>query len=287
MLLNVNGFLTDEEMLGRARKRVLLDVDPGFGQMWQELGLHGMFRGHDDYVTLGRNIGRPDCAIPTCGLRWITMPLPVVLDHWPVYRAPPDAAFTSIASWRAPFGPIEYRGKVYGLRAHEFRKFARLPRLSNETFRLALRIHPDEVADLGLLAEGGWSLVDPLVVAGDPWAYRAFIQGSKAEFMVARSMYVETNSGWFSDRGIAYLASGKPVVAQDTGLRRLYPVGEGLLTFSTPAEALSAVDEVSRDYRRHARAARAIAEEYFDSDKVLGRLLGEVGIGKADRGRGR
>jgi glycosyltransferase involved in cell wall biosynthesis len=228
-------------------------------------------------VTIGENIGQPDCTIPSCGLQWMTTPQPVVLDYWPV-QTPGGKSFTSIASWRGPFGPIEYRGKTYGLRAHEFRRFASLPRISEQSFELALDIHAADVKDITLLTENGWSLVEPSTVVGDPGSYQTYIQNSKAEFMVAKNMYVQTRGGWFSDRSICYLASGKPVLAQDTGLRQLYPTGEGLLIFSTLEEALAGVEEICRNYHRHARAARALAEEYFDSDKVLTRLLNKLDI---------
>jgi len=277
-LLNVMGFLADEEILSCAPKRVFLDIDPGFGQMWHALGLHDPFHGHDAFVTIGENIGQPGCDIPTCGLDWITTRQPIVLDYWPSQRNGDNGqVFTSIASWRGAFGPLEYQGRKYGLRVHEFRKFACLPRVSQHPFQVALDIHPVEVNDIALLTDNSWSLVDPKVIAGDPWAYQTYIQNSKAEFMVAKNMYVETNSGWFSDRSICYLASGKPVLAQDTGIKHLYPTGEGLLTFATMNEAVSGAEEISQDYARHSRAARNIAEEYFDSDKVLSRLLGKLG----------
>jgi hypothetical protein len=275
-LLNVMGYLGDAEILARARRRVFLDIDPGFGQMWRELGLCDVFKGHDAFVTIGENIGRPDCSIPVCGLRWITSPQPVVLEHWPAAEG--GDGFTSVASWRGLFGPVDYEGKTYGLRVHEFRKFARLPRRTGQPFRLALNIHPAEKKDLAMLAENGWRLVDPAEAAGDPWRYQGFIHSSRAEFMTAKNMYVAANCGWFSDRSICYLASGKPVLAQDTGIRRLYPTDEGLLTFSTLEEAAAGVEAINRDYSRHARAARRIAEEYFDSDKVLTRMLSKLGV---------
>jgi hypothetical protein len=278
LLVNIMGFFTDEEILSCAPRRVFLDIDPGFGQIWRALGLADLFYGHDDYVTIGENLGQHGCSIPTCGLEWVTTPQPVVLDRWPPMEGASGERFTSIATWRGPYGPLEYRGKTYGLRVHEFRKFAQLPRLSGGSFQLALDIHPDEVNDLALLEANGWSLVDPSVVAGDPWAYQAYIQGSKAEFMVAKNMYVQAKSGWVSDRSICYLASGKPVLAQDTGLQGLYPTGEGLLTFTTLDEALASVEEISRNYTRHTRAARVLAEDYFDSDKVLSRLLSKLSI---------
>lgn len=277
-LLNVMGFLDDEELLARVPRRVFLDIDPGFGQMWRDLGLHDPFRGHDTLVTIGENIGRPDCAIPTGGLTWIATRQPVVLDFWPAREPAGAGRFTSIGAWRGPYGPVTYRGETYGLRVHEFRKFAPLPRLSGQPFELALDIHPAETDDLALLAGQGWALVDPAVAAADPWVYREYVQRSKAEFMVAKNMYVRARSGWFSDRSICYLASGRPVLAQDTGIGRLYPTGAGLLTFTTLEEALAGVEAVTRDYARHARAARAIAEEYFDAEIVLGRLLRRLGL---------
>lgn len=271
-LINVMGFLKDEEILDLAPTRVFLDIDPGFGQMWQALGQHQTFRGHDAYVTIGENIGRPDCGIPTCGLGWITTKQPIVLDEWTVVDSLPGAPITSIASWRGAYGPVTHEGITYGLRVHEFRKFAPLPRATASRFEIALDIHPADVTDIDLLTTNGWSLVEPREAAGDPWRYRKYISRSAAEVMIAKSMYVQTRSGWFSDRSICYLASGRPVLAQDTGLRAVLPIGEGLLTFTTLEEAAECSREILRDHPRHARAARHLAEEYFDSSKVLGAL---------------
>ncbi len=153
-----------------------------------------------------------------------------------------------------------------------------LPRLTGIPFELALDIHPAETNDLALLSAKGWSLVDPRAVACDPFAYRSYIGGSLAEFCVAKDLYVRSCAGWISDRSLCYLASGKPVLAQETGFSRHYPTGEGLLTFTTLEDAVMGVEEIARRPGRHARAARALAEEYFDSDKVLGRLLQELGM---------
>jgi hypothetical protein len=276
-LFNVMGFLADAEILDAAPHRVYFDIDPGFPHMWQALGLYKFFEGHDTYVTIGENIGRDDCTIPTCGLPWITTAQPIVLEQWPIV---PERGkyFTSIGAWRGPYAPVEYEGRTYGLRVHEFRKFITLPRLTSRPFQVALDIHPAEVKDLALLQENDWSLVDPVTVARDPQAYQEFIRGSRAEFLVAKNMYVQSKSGWFSDRSICYLASGKPVLAQDTGIRRLYPTGEGLICYSTLDEAKAGVEELDRNYARHAKAARALAEEYFASDKVLRRLLAKLGV---------
>jgi hypothetical protein len=278
LLLNAMGFLRDDELLRRARHRVFLDIDPGFPQMWKELKLADPFAGHDQFVTIALNMGKPDCPIPTCGLDWIRTVQPIVLEHWPVTAAPKGAPFTSIATWRGAYGPIEYGGRVFGLRAHELRTFAHVPKATGVPFCLALDIHPADAKDEQLLRDNGWSILPPIEVAADPWAYRRFIQVSRAEFMTAKNMYVQTRGGWFSDRSICYLASGRPVVAQDTGLGEHFPAGQGLLLFSDADDAVEAVHRVVRDYDAHARAARALAETHFDSDNVLTRLIERLNL---------
>lgn len=279
LVINVMGFFDDADLLAAAPRRVFLDIDPGFPQMWRELGLADVFRGHDDFVTIGLNVGRPDCDVPTCGLNWVTTPQPIVLEHWPVREPNPGGPVTSVCTWRGDWGGVEFRGRNYGLRVHEFRKFVGLPRSApGHAFELAVDIHPDEAKDVALLDANGWRRIDPDAAAADPDAYQRYIAGSAAEFMVAKNMYVETRGGWFSDRSICYLASGRPVVAQDTGLAGHFPTGGGLVTFPTPDEAAGAVREVFGDYTRHAAAARALAEESFDSDKVLRRLLDKLGV---------
>jgi hypothetical protein len=278
LFVNIMGFVTDDDLLARAPTRLFLDIDPGYGQMWHALGLANVFRGHDLYATIGRRIGEPACPIPSCGIAWIPTVQPVVLEQWPDLEAPPALAFTSIASWRGSYGPIEYAGVVYGLRVHQFRSYLDMPRRTGRRFELALRIHASEAADLQRLRDHGWVLVEPAEAAGDPWRYRAYIQSSAAEFMVAAGMPVQTASGWFSDRSACYLASGRPVIAQDTGLDGLLPTGRGLLTYRTPDEAQARVEELAADYAGHARAARELAVEVFDSDKVLGRLLARAGV---------
>jgi len=276
ILMNVMGYLDDEELLEAAPLRVFLDIDPGFPQMWSELGLADVFSGHDAYVTIAENIGKPTCSIPTCGQDWRTTRQPVVLEQWPV-QAELGERLTTVGSWRGPYDRVEYGGRTFGLRAHEFRQFADVPRLSGRAFEAALDIDTADEADLELLSEGGWALADPAEVAADPDAYRRYIQRSRGEVSIPKQMYVETSSGWFSDRSCCYLASGRPVLARDTGLGELYPCGEGLLTFTTADEALEAAEQVFREPGRHAAAARSLAEESFDSDAVLTRLLEVVG----------
>lgn len=275
LLLNVMGYLDDPELLAAARRRVFIDIDPGFGQMWRALGLCDLFRGHDAFVTVGTRVGRDDCRVPTCGLTWITTLPPVVIDRWPP-SAERGTSFTSVGSWRGPWGPVEYDGERYGLRVHEFRQFAAVPRETGLDFEIALDIDPEDHADASRLVEGGWRLSDPRSVSGTPQHYRRYVQASLAEFAIAKGMYVRARTGWVSDRTACYLASGRPAIVQDTGLDGAIETGMGLLTFSTPEEAISAARTVHVDWRRHARAARALAVERLDSNRVLGKLLNEL-----------
>jgi hypothetical protein len=277
LLLNVMGFVSDEELLGAARRRVFLDTDPGFPQMWKALGLADVMAGHDAHVTIAERIGEPDCPIPDCGLDWITTPQPVVLDAWPAQPPAGAGRFTSVASWRGAYGPVMYEGRTYGLRVHEMRRFAELPRLAGGEFELALDIHPADAADARRLERGGWRLVAPVGVASTPGDYRRYVQRSGAELMVAKQMYVATRGGWLSERSLCYLASGRPVLAQDTAFAECHPAGEGLLTFGTVDEALAGVEAIRADPARHAAAARELARERFCSDRVLTRLLDRVG----------
>jgi len=274
LLLNVMGFIDDDEVLAASSRNVFLDIDPGFGQMWCELGLHDAFAGHDAFVTVGERIGEPDCLIPTCGIEWVRTPHPIVLDQWPVVAG--GSRFTSIGSWRGPYDPVEYEGHRYGLRAHELRKLLALPSLVESELELALDIDPSDHADMEALLTQGWKLVDPAAVAASPATYRGYIQGSLAELMVPKGIYAETRSGWFSERSAAYLASGKPVLAGETGFAERYPTGEGLLAFADLDEARAGVEAILADPARHSRAAREIAVEHFEAKRVLGRLLEAV-----------
>jgi len=201
-----------------------------------------------------------------------------VLDDWPVSKHGVRDHFTTVASWRGPYGPLEHQGITLGLKAHEFRKFVDLPRRSGFKFEIALQIHPADHKDLEALLAHGWSISDPKRLASSPDAFRSFVQNSGAECSVAQGIYVETDSGWFSDRTVLYLASGKPVLIQDTGFSRNYPVGEGLLAFHNISEAIDGAERIARDYKQHCQAARLLAEQYFDSDKVIGKLAAEIGL---------
>jgi hypothetical protein len=260
---------------------VYFDDDPGYTQFWHASGDAGArLGGHEFYYTIGLNVGAPDCLVPTGGVPWRRTNPPVVLDDWPV--APAAAAhgplrFTTVASWRGAYGAATFGGRTYGQKAHEFRTVIDLPRRAGQTFEVALDIHAGDAKDLAALRESGWVVVDPRGAAGTPELFGAYVRGSSAEFSVAQGVYVDTRSGWFSDRTTRYLASGRPALVQDTGFRRHVLCGEGLVSFSGPDEAAAGAERIARDYPAHCAAARAVAERYFDSDAVVARVLDEVG----------
>lgn len=277
ILLNISGLLQDPDLISPIAVRAYLDLDPAFNQLWQAVdGIDMRFAGHTHHVTIGQAIGTPGCTVPTCGYEWIKTWQPIVLEKWPVATGLEYPALTTIANWRG-YGSIHHQGVHYGQKVHSLRPLIRLPTRTTEKLLLALSIHPDETRDIAALAENGWQCVDPARVANSPARYQQFIQGSWAEFGLAKSGYVVSRCAWFSDRSVCYLASGRPVLAQDTGLKNLLPGDEGILLFETLDDALSGLAELRENYSRHARRARAIAAEYFDSDRVLRRLLQHLG----------
>jgi hypothetical protein len=260
--------------------RILIDTDPGYQQINYAKGNadeRAYLDAHTHFFTYGANIGEADCPIPEGGIAWQPTRPPVDVDLWPVPESEPEC-FTSIASWDNRGKDIEYEGSTYLWSKHvNFLRFLDLPKARPQScFRMAI-LPPDDTVRAEVEG-GGWRLVDPRPVSADIDSYRDFIARSRGEFTVAKDIYVRTNSGWFSDRAVCYLASGRPVVTMRTGFDRLYPVGEGLFEFATHDEGLAALDAIAGDYARHSRAARELAREYFSGERVVGALLAEVGL---------
>ena len=271
LLLNLGARLPAESPLLRIPRRVYVDLDPGFTQIWGHQIDMG-FGDYDFFFTVGQNVGRPDFGISTLDIDWAPTFPPVVLDLWPAHIDASCERLSTIADWRgsqyARFG-----GKLYAGKREEFIRFLEVPRRARRPIEVALNIGQHDYEDLGLLLQNDWFVRDPYLYAGTLESYREFIRFSRAEFSVAKGGYVRSRCGWLSDRTACYLASGKPAVVQSTEFEWRLPTGSGLLTFRTVEEAVGALKTMDEDYLSHARAARELAEQHFDSDRVLGLLL--------------
>jgi hypothetical protein len=214
--------------------------------------------------------------VPTLGREWHTFRPFVHLPAWPAVSDPgPASPFTSVTHWRWEDEVFEWNGGLISTSKREaYIRYLDVPRRAGRSFELAAHIHPeDDTGDRELLREHGWSLVHPEQIAGSPASYRAYIQRSRAEFACVKPVYSALRTGWLSDRSVCYLASGRPVLCEDTGLPAQIPTGEGLLTFSSLADAVAAVDEVDSRYNEHARAARELAETLFDARACLAEMV--------------
>jgi hypothetical protein len=269
--------LRDEHLAIPAR--VYLETDPVTPQIQLANGSRStaeLMDAHTHHFSYGENFGAADCSVPLDGYAYRPTRQPIVLDWWRTSAPPGRRCFTTVANWRQESKEVEWNGERYSWsKHHEFLKVIRLPRVAGHSFELALACG-DETAKRDLRSNG-WGVVDAMTLTGDLSRYRAYIHDSRGEFTVAKDQNVRLRSGWFSDRSAAYLAAGRPVVTQDTAFGNVLPTGEGLLAFGTLEEAAWAVAEIEADYERHARAAYEIAREHFAADRVLGRMLDELG----------
>lgn len=276
VVLNVAGIHPLRPWLAEVPVRVFIDADPVFTQVRHltDPAARAHAEAHTHFASFGERIGRPDCRVPDDGLPWRPTRQPVVLDAWPVPpAAPPDAAFTTVMQWDS-YPPVTHDGRRFGMKSDAFAPYADLPARTGARLELALgRAGQDTVADL---TSRGWDLRDPQAATWDPWVYQRFLAGSAGEWSVAKHGYVVSRCGWFSERSTSYLASGRPVVVQDTGFSQLLPCGDGLVAFTTPDEAAAGLEDVRRRPRVHARAARELVGEHFAARAVLARLLDEV-----------
>jgi hypothetical protein len=272
LLVNISGHVRTELVLGAVKVRLYLDQDPVYTQLWRsEYGADLALDDHDLLFTVGGNIGTPDSAVPDCGRSWHHCLPPVVLEQWPCGVAPPSGRFTTVASW-GRYEDLSYRGDSYSSKREQFRRFAELPQRVEQELELTLAAGTGDDPDVGLLREGGWMVKDAAEL--DSLAsYRSYIARSRAEIGIAKGAYVTGRAGWLGDRSAHYLASGRPVLAQSTGLGRSLPVGEGLLTFNDIDEAIAGIEEINGDYELHRKAASELAERFLDARIVLAAML--------------
>jgi hypothetical protein len=273
-LLNVTGAQEMREEHMTCRRRIYVESDPVAVQIGVSLGNEktiAALAAHDTHFSFGENLGAPDCGVPVERFRWLPTRQPVVLNLWENDHIGRTSGYTTIAGWRSKGKDISYQGETYyWSKDREFMKVIDLPRRSPMPFELATGV-PEDV--LRILGEYGWQHRNPFEISKDINCYRAYIQGSRAEFTVAKDQNIRLRSGWFSDRSACYLAAGRPVITQETGFSNILPTGKGLFGFKTMEDILAAVDEIESDYEGNCRAAHEIAREYFAAEKVLGSLM--------------
>lgn len=286
LLINVSSGIGDPARYGERRRLVYVDTDPVFTQIRAvtEPDFRNHLNGHHAHFSYGEGLAAVSDAaaglVPATGHAWRPMRKPIAVTEWRP-STPHRDVFTTVMNWTS-YPDVAYGGRSYGQKDEEFVRFADLPaRVAPTVLELAVGAGRTRRLPRGRLLEQGWRLVDPMEVAADLDGYRRYIESSKAEWTVAKSGYVIGQVGWFSGRSACYLAAGRPVVVQDTGLTGLVPTGEGILTFRTPDEAAAAIEDVDAHYSRHAAAARAIAHDCFDAAMLVGRLIDGAAGGTA------
>ena len=254
------------------KKSALLDIDPGLLQLWVAGG-HINLAAHRNYFSIGETVGRPDALFPDCDRRWHYTPPALFLPQWPNV-AIQEGSYSTISGWWS--GWLEAPGNSYeNSKRIAFQPYFDLPSRVNVELELALAManNTQDVADCSLLKRKGWRVRSALEVSSELDEYRSYIQRSRGEFSCARPSCWKLQNAWISDRTLCYLASGKPAVVQDTGPSRILPRSEGLLRFADIDEAARCLEDAESDYERHCRAARALAAEHFDAQKVAKNLL--------------
>lgn len=285
--ISCSTYMRDEYR--RIPVRVLIDSDPMFTQIQCVTGtalaggksvLRELVDAHSHHFTFGQNVHAATCPVPKCGIQWRPTRQPICLPYWRVTDLPTrqDTAYTTVMNWSAA-APLQYDGQTWGQKNVEFARLMTVPKDVPDV-RLAVAVgqttgdpFPCEAAK-----SSGWTVLDPDECVPDWRCYRHFIEQSRGELSIAKETYVKARTGWFSCRSACYLAAGRPVVTQDTGWTDYLPSGTGLLAFRTQDEAVQALKQVEADPKMHARAARQIAEEHFDSNRVLGDLLEQLGV---------
>lgn len=274
LLLNLSGVNPLRPWLMEIPARVLVDKDPAFTQIRHlcDPTAQKLAQQHTAFFSFGENIGQLGCTIPKDGLPWQATRHPIFLDAWPATPGPKQGKFTTVMLWDS-YPAREHNGRRYGMKSDSFGPYIDLPEKAGRIFELAVG---SPMVPSGLLCSKGWAVRDPREPTRDPGTYQRYIQQSKAEFSVAKHGYVVSRSGWFSERSASYLASGRPVLVQETGFSDWLQTGAGVIAFNTLEEALAGIEEINSRYEFHCQAARAIAQEFFDARKVLLRLLDQA-----------
>ncbi len=272
VFINLSGVNPLREMFQKIPVRVFIDTDPAFTQIRHltEEGAMNNAKKHNRFFSFGENFGKQNCTIPADGFDWLPTRQPVVMNVWNNdSNADVTAKWTTVMQWDS-YKTRSYNGHDYGMKSLSFDAFASLPKLVTDKFELAIG---SATAPREKLMHQGWLVADPVAITKTPETFQQYILASKGEWSIAKHGYLASNSGWFSERSCGYLASGRPVVVQDTGFSKLIETGNGLFAFTNMHEAIAAINAVNGNYPAHCTAAKNIAAEYFSADKVLASIM--------------
>lgn len=272
VFLNISGHFPRDLLDMPQSRKVYLDLDPGFTQVWAEgYGVDMNWDGHEVFFSVGTRLGQADCLAPTGGKTWLPTLPPVVLTHWPAQPLSAGSPFTTVAHWQG-YRWCEWQDRWLTGKSEEFNRLVDLPQRCDVPLEIATDVsaHAEELRPF---QQSGWRLADAAEVCRSYDSYAAYLGASAGELSAAKGGYVTTRCGWLSDRTACYLALGRPAVVQRTTAHPAVPVGTGLLDFSTPEEAAEACRRVAADHTAHGRAARRLAEEHFSSRVVIPRML--------------
>lgn len=274
VILNISGVNPVREWWAHIPSRVFIDTDPAFTQIkiLTEPAFKALASVHTTFFSFAENIVNKSCSIPQDGFSWKVTRQPVFIDAWQIAPLLPKAKWTTVMQWDS-YKMQQYEGKMYGMKSSSFNDYWNLPEKISDSFELAIG---SDSAPREKLKQAGWYLSNPLMITLNANTYQQYIQQSKGEWSVAKHGYVITNSGWFSERSAVYLASGRPVVVQDTGFSKIFEIGRGLFSFRSPSEVIAAIEEINQNYPKHCYHAREMAEVYFRADKVLASLLDQL-----------
>ncbi|MEN8181693.1 MAG: tetratricopeptide repeat protein [Myxococcota bacterium] len=275
LLLNFH-YAIHPSLLALPKRTALVDIDPGLLQLWIDSKLL-VVPPHDLYLTTGETVGIPGSPFPDCGVDWIHFHPVVCLDLWPYSFDPACESFTTVSGWSAnTWIPMQENGREVlkeNTKRVSFLEFKDLPRHTDQPLELALNLADSDLEERCLLESRGWRIRHSHGASSSPETYQRYIQRSRGELSCARPSCIWFQNAWVSDRTACYLASGKPVVVQHTGPSAFLPDGEGMFRFKSIQEAAQALERINADYPRHCRAARELAEAYFDANQAAERIL--------------
>lgn len=275
IVLNISAINPIRNWWSKIPIRILIDTDPVFTQIRHLTNKNdnNIAQHHTAFFSFGENFGKPSCTIPDDGFPWKPTRQPVFLEAWKISESDPNAKWTTVMQWESYKEKI-FANRVFGMKSLSFSEFENLPNLiPTEHFELAIG---SASAPVGKLKNAKWQVISSIAVTQTAWSYQDYIKQSKGEWSVAKHGYVVSKSGWFSERSACYLASGKPVLVQDTGFSNFIETGKGLCSFSSVEDILRGIDDINSNYTKHCKWAREKAEEYFDGTKVLQSLFQNI-----------